>query len=154
MKDQEAIDLFCRMHKLMEISRRFICKEIAQPYAERLHVRHNEFELLSHLYNLLLEHPEGGTAKQLAARLPVNQPAISMILGSLADKGLVARRENPSDRRSILLTLTPQAHAAMEAMAVEQGQSVNALFSSMPQAKKKLMLDFIDSMDAYFRQDC
>ncbi len=42
----------------------------------------------------------------------------------------------------------------MEAMAVEQGQSVNALFSSMPQEKKKLMLDFIDSMDAYFRQDC
>ncbi len=39
MKDQEAIDLFCRMHKLMEISRRFICKGIAQPYADRLSVQ-------------------------------------------------------------------------------------------------------------------
>lgn len=153
MDKQEAIELFYRMHKLMCISKRFMRIEIAHRYMKKLGVRHNEFMLLHHLYNLLPEHPEGGTVKQLSASLPVNQPAISMILNGLVEKGHVERRENPADRRSILLTLSPAAHAEMEALAVEQGESINEILSTMPQARRKAMLDFVESMDAYFRQE-
>lgn len=152
MDKKEAIELFYRLHKLMVLSKRFMRIEIARVHMERLGIRHNEFELLSHLYNLLPEHPEGGTVKQLSASLPVNQPAISMILNGLVEKGHVVRRENPADRRSILLTLSPAAHAEMEAMAVAQGESIDSILSTMPQAKRKAMLDFVESMDAYFRQ--
>lgn len=152
MDKKEAIDLFNHMHKLVVISQRFMRIEIIRPLVERLGIRHNEFELLSHLYNLLLEHPEGGTVKQLSASLPVNQPAISMILNGLVEKGHVVRRENPADRRSILLTLSPATLAEMEALAVAQGEAIGSILSSMPQVKRKFILDFVESMDAFFRQ--
>lgn len=152
MEDKEAISLFYQMHKLITICKSIMRLDVASPHLERLSLRHNEFQALSHLYHLSLEHPGGVTGKQLAAAMPVSQPAISMTLDKLVEKGCVERRENPSDRRSILLTLTPRAHAEMESMAIRQGCSIAKILEAMPKERKQAMLDFIESADAYFRQ--
>ena len=53
------------------------------------------------------------TAGELAGRLGITQATTTNLLHKLADRGLVARRRGESDRRQVLLKLTPAGHAAL-----------------------------------------
>lgn len=57
---------------------------------------------------LLVIGLEGGlhTVRGLAARLQVSKPVVTRALDSLTALGLVARRVDPHDRRSVLIDLT------------------------------------------------
>jgi DNA-binding MarR family transcriptional regulator len=45
---------------------------------------------------------------ELAALQSVAQPSMTVLIGSLEQSGLVARRPDPSDGRAVLVSLTPQ----------------------------------------------
>lgn len=55
------------------------------------------------------------TPRVLAEFLEMSTPAVSAATNTLVRRGLVVRSENPSDRRSLLLELTPEGHQLMEA---------------------------------------
>jgi len=64
---------------------------------------------LSVLQVQLVEYLESNPARRvgaLAAALDVTQPTVSDALRSLEDKGVVSRRQDPSDRRVAIVTLT------------------------------------------------
>ena len=54
------------------------------------------------------------TPKQLATALEVTTGAVTAITTGLVARGLVSRSEHPSDRRSLVLTLTESGHDLME----------------------------------------
>lgn len=150
--EQDAIQLFHRIHKLVEISKRLMPFRFVRQVCDRLGLSHKDFEALCTLYNIQLDHAEGGTIKQICALMPVNQPAVSMLLNKLADKGLVLRKENPDDRRSTFLTLSPHARQEFDAMAIAQGKATNEFFAVLPEGHKTLLFQFIDTMTDYFKQ--
>lgn len=64
---------------------------------------------LSVLQVQLIEHLQSNPSRRvgaLAAALDVTQPTVSDALRSLEDKGIVSRRNDPSDRRVAIVTLT------------------------------------------------
>ncbi len=53
------------------------------------------------------QEPAPHTVRGLAARLQVSKPVVTRALDSLTALGLAARLIDPSDRRSVLVELTP-----------------------------------------------
>ncbi|MBW4092639.1 MAG: MarR family transcriptional regulator [Proteobacteria bacterium] len=51
--------------------------------------------------------PEAQTVRGLAARLNVSKPAITRALDRLTEFDLVKRKDDPADRRSVLVQRTP-----------------------------------------------
>jgi DNA-binding MarR family transcriptional regulator len=56
------------------------------------------------------------TAGDLAERCHVGYPAMSKTLGSLETSGLIERRTDPTNRRVVLVTLTPAGQATSTRM--------------------------------------
>lgn len=56
------------------------------------------------------------TPKRLAAHMHMTTAAITLISRRLVEIDLLQRLDNPDDRRSVMLSLTPRAHVAMERM--------------------------------------
>ncbi len=146
---EEKARLFRQMHKLVEISQRFMQYCHIEPLLTRLHVRRSEFDMLMRLYNLTIEHPEGVSLKALTRVLGVSQSAASMTAGSLMQKGLICRNVNPGDRRQALLTLSPAEREHFDSMATSQAEATAKILSELPADKKALLSTFIDEMYAY-----
>src|SRR5215217_3178976 len=64
------------------------------------------------------------TPKQLSSHMHITTAAITLIARRLVDAGMLTRIDHPDDRRSILLALTPHAHAAMERMHTDFDEMV------------------------------
>ncbi len=57
---------------------------------------------------------DGVTPKQLARALEVTNGAISAVTSALVSRDLVERHEHPTDRRSLVLSLTESGHELMQ----------------------------------------
>ncbi|MFL5821874.1 MAG: MarR family winged helix-turn-helix transcriptional regulator [Solirubrobacteraceae bacterium] len=56
---------------------------------------------------------------ELAAEERVTQPAITLLVNRLADKGWVERTTDPTDRRAVLVSLTPAGEDAFDRLRAE-----------------------------------
>ena len=56
------------------------------------------------------------TPSELAARERVQRPTATRLVARLEDLGVLQRAADPTDRRSSLLSVTPEGHALMEEM--------------------------------------
>ena len=69
---------------------------------------------ISQLKSLLFIESEGATnAKSLATALRVTPPDVTRIIDHLTEQELVSRRENPKDRRMLLLQTTEKGRAML-----------------------------------------
>ncbi len=146
---EEKLHLFRQMHKLMEISQRFMHFCHIEPLLQRLNVRRSEFDMLMRLYNLTIEQPEGVSLKALTNVLGVSQSAASMTAGNLMQKRLICRKANPGDRRQALLTIAPAERIHFDTMAIAQSEATAAILAYLPGDKKELLSTFIDEMYSY-----
>ncbi len=146
---EEKLHLFRQMHKLVEISQRFMHFCHIEPLLQRLNVRRSEFDMLMRLYNLTIEHPEGVSLKALTHVLGVSQSAASMTAGHLMQKGLICRKANPGDRRQALLTIPPSERVHFDTMATAQSEATATILADIPADKKALLSTFIDEMYDY-----
>jgi DNA-binding MarR family transcriptional regulator len=69
----------------------------------------------------LLEPLAGGphTNRQIAAHADVSSPTATRMIDVLVERGLVTRVEDPSDRRAVLISLTPAGRRALQAKVGE-----------------------------------
>src|SRR5437588_7624545 len=56
---------------------------------------------------------------ELAAEERVTQPAITLLVNRLAERGWVERTTDPSDRRAVLVALTPAGEEALDLLRAE-----------------------------------
>lgn len=94
-----------------------------------LHIIHQfkQFHAMGQLHliprgelTLLLELEQGGgengmTVSELAQRLQVSPPAVSRSLRHLREKGFIADRMDPADRRALRLTVSQAGREALQA---------------------------------------
>jgi DNA-binding MarR family transcriptional regulator len=72
---------------------------------------------------ILIGANPGISNKDLAEALVIDSPNVTLILGRMEKAGLVERRQDPADRRKVLLTLTAAGENYLgEALAFNQGQ--------------------------------
>jgi DNA-binding MarR family transcriptional regulator len=84
------------------------------------YVRSGQPDLTNRQMALLLvagQEPGPHTVRGLAARLGVSKPVVTRALNSLTGLGLVQRRRDERDRRSVFVDLTPDGEAFLAEFA-------------------------------------
>jgi DNA-binding MarR family transcriptional regulator len=93
----------------------------------------SRFDYLSQLER----HPGGLRMNVLSRYLMVTGGNVTGLTDELVKEGLVERSDDPDDRRSWLVRLTPQGQAQFAVMAAEHERWINELFAGLPDAGKE-----------------
>jgi DNA-binding MarR family transcriptional regulator len=73
---------------------------------------------------------------------------ITTLGDALEAKGLMRRHPHPTDRRAILIELTPQGAETCAAMYTQHAEAVSELFSDLSQADQKELLRLLNLLSA------
>lgn len=103
-------------------------------------------ELTYQQYNVLrIVATEGATAQaDIARRLLVSAPVVTRLASAMVEAGLIERRGDPKDRRSVLLALTPKGRRRAGAMRRDLLAAAHELIEPLPadrRASVRMALD-------------
>lgn len=89
-------------------------------------------------YNVLrIIHAAGSVGQaEVARRLLVSPPVVTRLASGLVDAALVARKRDPSDRRVVLLTLTPAGRRRAAAMRRDLLAAAAELIEPLPEDRR------------------
>ncbi|HOE93799.1 MAG TPA: MarR family winged helix-turn-helix transcriptional regulator [Candidatus Cryptobacteroides sp.] len=80
------------------------------------------------IVGFLGSHPQWDRARDIVELRLIPKANVSEALSSLLDKGIVAKKENGSDRRSIHLKLTPKGKKMLPYIAAMRAKAEELLF--------------------------
>lgn len=86
---------------------------------------------------------DGVTPKSVAVDLELSTGNITAITNGLVARGLIIRAEHPEDRRSLLLTLTPDGHAVMQSVYKHFQAELAHAISTMDKADEAVLLTIL-----------
>jgi len=97
-----------------------------------------------------LEHLEAGplTQRQLGDRLALTSGAITMLVDRLERGGWVRRRPHPTDRRSVLVELSPQAAERTPAALAAFHARIAQIAAGVPEPHRQIIASFLDEAAA------
>jgi DNA-binding MarR family transcriptional regulator len=84
--------------------------------------------------------PDGLTMSELSRRLIVSNGAITGLVDKLTDAGLVTRREDPNDRRSMIVRLTRKGREIFLRMARRHEEWVVSILGELSSAAQTELL--------------
>lgn len=120
-REQKATRLWLRMLT----ASRTIEDEIGRRLREEYGISLARFDLMSVLHR----HDTGLTMSEVGRHLRVSGGNVTGLVDRLEKEGLVARQQHPSDRRSIMVCLTPQGHEIFIDMAKHHKEWVAEIFA-------------------------
>jgi DNA-binding MarR family transcriptional regulator len=86
----------------------------------------------------LLAHASGRSVGEIGSRLRLSPAATSHLVDKLVQAGLVARTEDPNDRRSRLLAITPEGRRLVDRINSERTREVSAVLGRIsPQLRRQ-----------------
>ncbi len=99
-------------------------------------------------YNVLrIVAANGATAQaEIARRLLVSAPVITRLASAVVDAGLIVRRGDPNDRRSVLLALTPKGRRRVAAMRSDLLSAANELIAPLPENRRAAVSAALDEL--------
>jgi DNA-binding MarR family transcriptional regulator len=109
-------------------------------------------ELTYSQYNVLrIIDRDGPTAQaEIARGLMVSAPVVTRIASALADGGLVERRNDPRDRRTVRLALTPRGRRRVRAMRQELLDAAGELLAPLPDARRAALAKALQELQVLF----
>jgi DNA-binding MarR family transcriptional regulator len=103
------------------------------------------FDLLAQLERA----PDGLKMNELSRRLMVTGGNVTGLTDQLEREGLVARNDDPNDRRAYAVKLTPAGRARFKRMATEHEQWVVGLFNGLSVTEKSRLYRLLDKLKSY-----
>ena len=97
----------------------------------------------SRVLRILARRGEPMRIGDLAARFEVAPRSATSMIDSLETLGLVDRRADPTDRRSVLVGLTPDGLALMTRIGEVRRASAEALFGRLTAAQQSRLLEML-----------
>jgi len=79
-----------------------------------------------------LRDHQGASLSEVAVHLGIGLPSASTLVNRLVLTGQVNRRDDPTERRRILLTLTPKGHAQLDAAIQASHQELTDRLRAVP----------------------
>lgn len=147
--DDQSIGLEARLHDADHQSlklwlRLLACStqveiQIRNRLRERFGVSLARFDYLAQLYR----HPDGLRMNMLSRFLMVTGGSVTGLTDELEKDGLVARDDDPDDRRSVRVRLTAPGRKAFERMAAEHESWVVEMFGGLDAEQKKQMYELL-----------
>lgn len=105
--------------------------------AARSLAEHNESVTITQFRTLVvLGNQPDLTLNQLADHLGVNASTAMRMINRLLKAGLVSRRENPNDRREILLGLSEAGRDIVDTVTNRRRAEINRIVTAMPAAHR------------------
>ncbi|MBY0520486.1 MAG: winged helix DNA-binding protein [Sphingomonas sp.] len=98
-------------------------------------LHHNDVGLLTHL-----KRGEGQPVRILAAELGAPDSTISSALDRLARRGLIQRIPSETDRRSVLVSLSPDGAALVDRLLQIQRDNCRAMLASLPPGDRETLI--------------
>lgn len=108
----------------------------------------NELDVLLFLYN----NPEFDRAADIVAHRGMAKSHVSLSVTSLQGKGLLLRREDPEDRRTVHLKLSEEARSIAEQGRQVQKQFFGRLFQGVSREELQLWQGILDKVCANVEQ--
>ncbi len=100
----------------------------------------------------VMDH-EGTNVKDIAERIQLDSPAVTGLIDRLAKEGLIERREDPQDRRSLKIYLTPKGRELAETKLVPMANEFNEYIRNTVDPKiVDIFRHSLDLMDAQLRK--
>ncbi|MGV1169069.1 MarR family winged helix-turn-helix transcriptional regulator [Enterobacter asburiae] len=127
--DASSMKIFGRMLRLMK----HLGKQRAQAMAQ-FGFREGEFDVLATLRRAGESYCLSPT--QLYKSLLITSGAMTNRLSHLEQQGLIRRIADPDDKRSTLVSLTPQGQERIEQALIVHTQTQNALLNSLSDAQR------------------
>ncbi|KPK87241.1 MAG: MarR family transcriptional regulator [Deltaproteobacteria bacterium SM23_61] len=94
---------------------------------------------VQHLILAVLGEEEFLSPAEISDRVAMDGATLSGVLDRMAEAGLIKKEENPEDRRSIRVSLSPKARRMREGLA-EQRKSINEELTAKFSLEEKLLL--------------
>jgi DNA-binding MarR family transcriptional regulator len=85
---------------------------------------------------------------ELAAREGVTQPAITLLVNRLQQRGWVARTTDPTDRRVVLVELTPAGRAVFDRIRAEYRALLHEDMATLPDGEVETLARAVEILDA------
>lgn len=89
-----------------------------------------------------------GTLVHLAAQLGVNASTAQRQVDRLVGIGLVDRRENPQDRRELLLTITPAGRSLINRVSRRRRAAIARIVGGIPEEQRGALIAALDAFAA------
>lgn len=86
------------------------------------------------------------TPQQLGQTLGLAPSTVTRAVAPLHDRGWVARRRDPADRRQVLLTLTPLGAALAERLEARTVGIYDSVLAEIPAGRRAAVLDAMDTL--------
>lgn len=92
-------------------------------------------------------HATGPLTQQgLADRLRLQKSTVSRLIDELCAGGLIARLENPADRRSVLLELTTLGAKRAKRLAVAREEMFGRLLDGLSAEERRMVIAGVDRL--------
>ena len=95
---------------------------------------------------LVVRAPEQLRIGDLAGRLEIVPRSATATVDALENAGLVARRADPQDRRSVLLEATGAGLALIERMDLQRQESATAMFGHLAESEREDLLRLLSKL--------
>ncbi|MBP6900553.1 MAG: MarR family transcriptional regulator [Burkholderiaceae bacterium] len=126
--------------------------QIEQQIRQRLRARFGttlpRFDYLAQLDR----HPDGLRMNLLSRYLMVTGGSVTGLTDQLVKEGLVQRIDDPDDRRSWRVCLTPQGREEFRRMALEHESWLVELFKGLPAASKNALYEHLGHLRVHLAQ--
>jgi DNA-binding MarR family transcriptional regulator len=90
--------------------------------------------------------PDGLEPSELSRFLGVSRNTVSALLNGLEEQGLIERRLHPSDRRRLLIQITPAGEEMVETRVPKFGGFVATLFDPLSANEQHLLRGLLDKL--------
>lgn len=91
-----------------------------------------EFDVTVEQFHILRHIRQGSASvSELAKQKRISRPAVSQGVETLVKRGLIRRKVNPQDRRQVLLELTENGNALLDAISIKTRRWSLELFSPL-----------------------
>jgi DNA-binding MarR family transcriptional regulator len=84
---------------------------------------------------------------ELASEERVTQPAITLLVNRLADRGWVERTADPTDRRAVLVSLTPAGQEAFDRLKAEYHALLHEEIAALDDHELETLADAVEILD-------
>ncbi|NPV02408.1 MAG: MarR family transcriptional regulator [Brevinematales bacterium] len=101
---------------------------------------------------LELEESDNLSVRDLAERLELDTSTLSRTLDKMFKDGLIERKENPEDRRFLIITLTGQARTILKNINGSCNTYYGRMFDSIPSEKHAMIMDSIGMLASAMRK--